>query len=105
MLDCLKHLTIDAYRDVKAFITYRDAPGGPIAYLTNLSSASYLLKSSFYTLQTLLGDFCMVRKYFCRCHSVGHNSISQIYRCSVVWQHNIWIIILPVLLWVSCAGK
>jgi len=79
------HLTIDAYRDVKAFITYRDAPGGPIAYLTNLSSASYLLKSSFYTLQTLLGDFCMI------------------YRCSVVWQHNIWIIILPILLWVSCA--
>ena len=37
--------------------------------------------------------------------SVVHDTISQIYRCSVVWQHNIWIIILPILLWISCAGK
>ena len=59
----VKHLTVDAYRDVKAFITYRDAPGGPIAYLGNFSSASYLLKASLYVLQTLLGDFCLVRKY------------------------------------------
>ena len=61
MFGCIKHLIIDAYRNAKAFITYRDAPGGPIAYLVNLSSATYLLKSSFYTLQTLMGDFCMVR--------------------------------------------
>ena len=64
----VKHLTVDAYRDVKAFITYRDAPGGPIAYLGNFSSASYLLKASLYVLQTLLGDFCLVRKY-CYYHS------------------------------------
>ena len=68
MLDCVKHLTIEAYMTVKAFITYRDAPGGPIAHLANLSSASNLLRSSFYALQTLLGDFCLVRKY-CYYHS------------------------------------
>ena len=34
-----------------------------------------------------------------------HDTIPQIYRCSVVWQHNIWIITLPILLWISCAGK
>jgi len=79
------HLTIDAYRSVKAFIAYRDAPGGPIAYLNNLSSASNLIKDSFYGIQTLLGDFCLI------------------YRCSVIWQHNIWIIILPIFLWISCA--
>ena len=67
MLDCVKHLTVDAYQIVKAFITYRDAPGGPIAYLTNISGASDLLKNLFYVLQTLLGDFCMVRK--CYYHS------------------------------------
>ena len=65
MLDCVKHLTIDAYRIVKAFVTYRDAPGGPIAYFANLSNPSYLIGSMFYALQTLLGDFCMVRKYYC----------------------------------------
>ena len=37
--------------------------------------------------------------------SAVHDINSQIYRCSVVWQHNIWIIILPILLWISCAGK
>ena len=89
---------------------YRDAPGGPIAYLINISSASNLLRSSFYVLQTLLGDFCLVRKYYCYSHSLLrctwlHDTFSQIYRCSVVWQHNIWIIILPILLWISCAGK
>ena len=74
MLDCFKHLAIDVYRGVKAFITYRDAPGGPMAYLTNLSSASNLLRSSFYVLQTLLGDFCMVRKYHCYYHLLLHST-------------------------------
>ena len=63
MPDSVKHLTIDAYRSVKAFITYRDVPGGPIAYLKNLSTMSNLIKNLFYVLQTLLGDFCLVRKY------------------------------------------
>ena len=62
MFDCVKHLTVEACMIVKAFITYRDAPGGPIGHLANLSSASNLLRSSFYALQTLLGDFCLVRK-------------------------------------------
>ena len=90
---------------VKAFITYWDAPDGPIAYFANLSSLSNL-RSSFYTLQTLLGDFGLVRRY-CYYHSRFdvHDTISQIYQCSVVWQHNIWIIILLILFWISCAGK
>ena len=105
-----QYLTNDAYQIVKSFTMYRDAPGGPIAYVNNLSSASFLLRSSFYVLQTLLGDFCLVRKYHCYSHSLLrctwlHDTFSQIYRCSVVWQHNIWIIILPILLWISCAGK
>ena len=65
MPDCLKHLIIDACQSVKAFIAYRDTPGGPIAYLNSLSSASNLIKDSFYGLQTLLGDFCLVRKFYC----------------------------------------
>ena len=106
MLDCVKHLTIDAYQVVKSLIKYRDTPGGPIAYLSNLSNASTLLRSSFYILQTLLADSCMVIKYYSITRrSVVHDAISQIYRYSVVWQHNILMIILPILLWISCAGK
>ena len=105
-LDCVKHLTVDAYRSVKAFTTYRDAPGGPIAYFTNISSTSNLLRCSFYILQTLLADSCMVIKYYSIIRrSLVHDTISQIYRYSVVWQHNMWMIILPILLWISCAGK
>ena len=62
-LDFVKHLAFDAYRNVKAFIAYRDTPGGPIAYLNNSSGASNLIKNSIYVLQILLGDFCLVRKY------------------------------------------
>ena len=101
MLDCFKHLTVNVYQGVKAFTTYRDTP-------TGVSSPSNLLRSSLYVVQTLLGDLCLVRKYCCYTitrRSVVHDTISQIYRCSVVWQHNIWIIILPILLWISCAGK
>ena len=79
-----------------------------MAHVINVSSTSYLLRTSLYILQTLLGDFCIVRKYYC-CTitrwSVVPDTISQIYRCSIVWQHNIWIIILPILLWISCGGK
>ena len=45
---------------VGAFTTHRDAPGGPMAYVTNVSSVSNLLRSSLYVLQTLLGDICLV---------------------------------------------
>jgi hypothetical protein len=56
----LKHIAVDACRILKAFITYRDEPGGPIVYINALSSSTYLLKSTVYTLQTLVGDACMV---------------------------------------------
>jgi len=79
------HLTVDAYAIVKAFITYRDAPGGPMAYFGDFSKVVNLLRPLFYALETLLGDFCLI------------------YRCSLVWQHNIWIITLPILLWICCA--
>ena len=68
-LNCVKHLSINVYRNVKAYITYRDAPGGPIAYLNNLSSASNIVEDSFYILQTLLGDFFLVRKNYYYYHS------------------------------------
>lgn len=53
-------MAVDAYRILEAFITFRDKPGGPILYINALSSSTYLLKSVVYTLQTLVGDSCMV---------------------------------------------
>ena len=76
----LDHLTIITYPIVGAFTIYRDEPGGPMAYFANVSSSSYLLGlTSLYVLQTLLGDFCLVRKYYCCTitrRSVVHDTIS-----------------------------
>ena len=81
-----------------------------MAYVTNVSSVSNLLRSSLYVLQTLLGDICLVGNITVALSLVAPLKMilfffSQIYRCSVVWLHNIWIIILPILIWISCAGK
>jgi hypothetical protein len=36
---------------------------------------------------------------------VGTEHITlEIYRCFIVWQRNIWVILLPLLLLVSCIG-
>ena len=48
------------------FVT--DAPGGPVAYFGGFSKVINLLRPLFYALETLLGDFCLVRKY-CYYHS------------------------------------
>ena len=105
-----KQFTIIAYVIVGAFTTHRDAPGGPMAYVTNVSSVSNLLRSSLYVLQTLLGDICLVGNITVTLSLIAPLTMilfffSQIYRCSVVWLHNIWIIILPIMIWISCAGK
>ena len=46
---------------VNSFIAYRDAPGGPVAYFGDFSKVVNLLRPLFYALETLLGDFCLVR--------------------------------------------
>ena len=53
---------------VNVFITYGDAPGGLMAYFGDFSKVVNLLRPLFYALETLLGDFCLVRKY-CYYHS------------------------------------
>jgi len=78
------HLVTDAYRIMDTFVNFRSKDGGPIAYINALGSPTYLLKSTVYALQTLIGDSCII------------------YRCFIVWQRNIWVILLPLLLLVSC---
>jgi len=78
------HLVTDAYRIVDAFVTFRSKDGGPVVYINALGSPTYLVKATVYTFQTLIGDSCMI------------------YRCFIVWQQNIWVVFLPLLLLVSC---
>ncbi|KZP27846.1 hypothetical protein FIBSPDRAFT_853035 [Athelia psychrophila] len=81
------HFSVDTYRVVAGFITYRDALGGPVAYLNNLANGVYLFKSSLYVVQTLIGDACMI------------------YRCWIIWQKKHWIVAFPCLLLLSCAAS
>ena len=72
LADQCQHFAVDAYRIVAAFITYRDAPGGPVAYLGAVSNTSYIVKTTAAVAQTLIGDACMVR----RLHAVRHLQLS-----------------------------
>ena len=73
-----------------------------VAFVANCSCSHYMA-------QIQVRAYCQLRS---QC-MVGegpspgdvHDTILQIYRCSVVWQHNIRIIIPPILLWMSCAGN
>jgi len=59
-------------------------PDGPSTYFADVSQQTYVIKHSFYVMQTLLADGVVI------------------YRCYVVWQ-SIWIVVLPILLWCSVA--
>ncbi|KAG1764563.1 hypothetical protein EDD22DRAFT_883336 [Suillus occidentalis] len=79
------HIIVNIIRIEYAFVKYRSTyPGGPAAFLADVTQQTYVLKHALYVLQTLLADGVVI------------------YRCYVVWQ-SIWIIILPSMLWCSVA--
>lgn len=79
------HIIVNIIRVEYAFVKYRSThPGGPAAFLADVTQQTYILKHALYVLQTLLADGVVI------------------YRCYVVWR-SIWIIILPSMLWCSVA--
>ncbi|KAG2121268.1 hypothetical protein DEU56DRAFT_974687 [Suillus clintonianus] len=79
------HIVVAITRMERGLVEYRDSfPGGPVAYLADVSQTMYVIKCALYVLQTLLGDGAVI------------------YRCYVVWQ-SVWVIILPSMLWCSSA--
>ncbi|KAG1718443.1 hypothetical protein EDB19DRAFT_1984103 [Suillus lakei] len=79
------HMVVDIIRIEDGLVTYRDTfPGGPVAFFADISQKTYVAKVALYVCQTLLGDGVVI------------------YCCYVVWQ-SIWVIILPSMLWCSCA--
>ncbi|THG98801.1 hypothetical protein EW026_g3445 [Hermanssonia centrifuga] len=63
------HIAIDLKRMIDAFYTYRDAPGGPIAYFSKISRLTHVLKSAVYITHTCVSDALVVY----RCHAVVRN--------------------------------
>ncbi|OSD05842.1 hypothetical protein PYCCODRAFT_1361691, partial [Trametes coccinea BRFM310] len=73
------HIGINYARIVKAFITFRDAPGGPAAFFNQLSEFTQIFGSTVYVVQTIIGDGVVL------------------YRCYMVWS-DVRIVLLPLVL-------
>lgn len=79
------HIVVNTIRAEDALVTYADTfPGGPAAFFADLAQPTVVIKNVLYTLETLLADGVMI------------------YRCYVVWQ-SVLIIILPSILWCGLA--
>lgn len=79
------HIVVNIIRAEDGLVKYANTyPGGPSAYFADVSQSTYVIKHSFYVMQTLLADGVVI------------------YRCYVVWQ-SVWIIVLPIILWCSVA--
>ncbi|KAG1757413.1 hypothetical protein EDB19DRAFT_36257 [Suillus lakei] len=79
------HMVVVIIRTEDGLVKYRDTfPGGPTAFFADVSQVTFVVKSTIYTLQTLLGDGVVI------------------YRCYVVWR-SVRIIILPCMMWCGTA--
>ncbi|KAL1743351.1 hypothetical protein HDZ31DRAFT_41158 [Schizophyllum fasciatum] len=76
------HLCIDIRRIYLGLVRHRESPGGPIGYFSDVSQETFVSKNGIYTAHTALGDGVVI------------------YRCYMVWR-NVWIIVLPMILWCS----
>ncbi|KAI0336216.1 hypothetical protein GY45DRAFT_590373 [Cubamyces sp. BRFM 1775] len=73
------HIGVNYTRIIKAFITFRDAPGGPAAFFNQLSEFTQIFGSTIYIAQTLIGDGVIL------------------YRCYLVW-NDIRLVLVPLIL-------
>ncbi|KAJ6598008.1 hypothetical protein B0H10DRAFT_735018 [Mycena sp. CBHHK59/15] len=79
------HIVVDVKRIYSGLVLFRDSyPGGPPAWFANGSDPSFVFKNAVYSFQTALGDGVVI------------------YRCYMVWR-SIWIIIFPMIMWVTVA--
>ena len=54
------HVSIDLRRMLDAFYTFRDAPGGPVAYFGKINELTHVMKSAVYITQTCVSDALVV---------------------------------------------
>ncbi|CAL1712311.1 unnamed protein product [Somion occarium] len=80
------HFAINAYRMVKGYVVHTQDPGGAVAYLDNLKTWHHVLKDTLFGVQEVLGD------------------LAAIYRCWVIWDRNVRVIIIPLLFFAITAG-
>lgn len=55
-----QHIGVNFTRIIKAFIIFRNEPGGPAAFFNELSEFTQIFGSTIYVAQTLVGDGVVV---------------------------------------------
>ncbi|KAG1805521.1 uncharacterized protein BJ212DRAFT_1283461 [Suillus subaureus] len=81
------HMIVVIIHVEHGLVKYRDTfPGGPVAFFTDVTQDTFVIKNAIYNVQTLLGDGVVI------------------YRCYVVWQ-SAWVIILPCMTWCGVAAS
>ncbi|KAI0761638.1 hypothetical protein BD413DRAFT_485452, partial [Trametes elegans] len=73
------HIGINYTRIIRAFVTYRDVPGGPAAFFNRLSEFTQIFGSAVYVLLTLVGDSVVL------------------YRCYLVWG-DVRVVAIPFMM-------
>ncbi|KAG1736985.1 hypothetical protein EDB19DRAFT_1909994 [Suillus lakei] len=85
LLVLTEYRVVGIIRIEDGLVKYRDTfPGGPVAFLADVSQKTFVVKNAIIALQTLLGDGVMI------------------YRCYVVWK-SVWIIMIPFMMWCGIA--
>ncbi|PFH47786.1 hypothetical protein AMATHDRAFT_122242, partial [Amanita thiersii Skay4041] len=74
------HIGVNFTRIIKAFVVFKDEPGGPAAFFNQLSEFTQLFGSTIYITQTIVGDAVVL------------------YRCYQVWGRRFEIVAFPFLL-------
>ncbi|KAI0048088.1 hypothetical protein FA95DRAFT_1558359 [Auriscalpium vulgare] len=74
-----------AFRHVLDAFVWYEGPGGAKGQLSQISNVLANVKNAIYIAQVLTGDAMLI------------------YRCFMVYGRAWWVIVIPVLLWISCA--
>ncbi|KAJ7360996.1 hypothetical protein DFH08DRAFT_951622 [Mycena albidolilacea] len=79
------HIGVNYTRILRAFIIYKDEPGGTPAYFNKLSEFTQIFGSAIYVAQTLVGDSVVL------------------YRCYLVWGRQWQVVAFPFILLLGSA--
>ena len=94
---------VDIIGLMQSLVLYRNHEEGSSVYFGQVSGWTLLCRNYLFTVQTLLGDSVVVSFRCIQIMASWLMSILQLYRCYVVWQSKL-VMVLPVLLWCSVGG-
>ena len=98
-------MIIDFVRAFNAYILHLDEGPKSIAlYYSNFSDPTFVVKTTLYWIQTMLGDSVIVRVKFLYFDSAASLTIPEIWRCYVVYDRRYRVILFPSTLFAAAFG-